>query len=282
MQPLLHSLEYPQLTLGRLPPMDTTSGLRLRVVVVCRHHVHSSFTSMTSWRAYLHTVQCDCRTLYCSGCFCGNICEQSLRMRCPGVVCQQGDWKLSWGAIAKGKEYGYIPDVDYPHSACTALLPPAGDRNHKKRNSSSGVVSEELPWGQVGDDDLDVVDTWSKTEMLPAAPPTPPPFPRPGSCKSKEHPCLFNIVSKRAPLLLSPDPQGSLSTLPDTLFCSCHSLCLSWTNVMGRAVVHGQHCDVSRRRIRWNQPTRLLLILRLLQGCNKSWRDTPPNATQAV
>ena len=118
-------------------------------------------------------------------------------------MCQQGDWKLSWGAIAKGPEYGYIPDIDYPHSACTALLPPTGDTNHKKSNSSSEVLSEELRWAQVAD--LDVVNRRPETETLLAAPPTPPPFPSPGSCSSKEHPCLFNIVSKQAPQLVLPD-----------------------------------------------------------------------------
>lgn len=58
-------------------------------------------------------------------------------------------------------------------------------------------MSEELPWGQVGDADLDVMNTRAETEQMLAAPAPPPPFPQPGSCKSKEHPCLFNIVSER-------------------------------------------------------------------------------------
>lgn len=57
-QPLLRWLASPRLTPAQLPPMDTTSGLPLRVAAVYHHREPSSSTSSMSWERFLHTAQC--------------------------------------------------------------------------------------------------------------------------------------------------------------------------------------------------------------------------------
>lgn len=126
---------------------------------------------------------------------------------------RSGDWKISWGGIAKGAEYGYIADRDYPHARCTALLPPTG------ATSDDGLASKThlqhlVPWGWQPnlshDEDLvsesaasdivaDVVTANGDQNKVTAAAAglAPPPFPQPGCCKTKDSPCLFNIVSRR-------------------------------------------------------------------------------------
>ena len=77
---------------------------------------------------------------------------------------RSGDWKISWGGIAKGQEFGYIPDIDYKKAACTALLPPTGV-------TSDASVEQQLqlqlqPWGQVDDEDIeDSEDTGRQLEV---------------------------------------------------------------------------------------------------------------------
>jgi hypothetical protein len=70
---------------------------------------------------------------------------------------RSGDWKISWGGIAKGQEFGYIPDIDYKKAACTALLPATG--------VTSDASVELQPWGQVADADIEDSDTGRQPEV---------------------------------------------------------------------------------------------------------------------
>eukprot|EP01052_Picozoa_sp_SAG31_P012700 SAG31_NODE_748_length_12390_cov_6.306484_4_plen_147_part_00 len=93
---------------------------------------------------------------------------------------RSGDWKLSWGKVGESR---YIPDVDYPHARCTALLPP-----HPASAETAGAEEAHLlPWRHPEDRDLPATGG--------AAAPTGSGFgPKPPSpCPTKDEPCLFNV-----------------------------------------------------------------------------------------
>ena len=108
---------------------------------------------------------------------------------------RSGDWKISWGAIAKGPGYGYIADVDYPHARCTALLPPTTGAATEDSRASEAQQLHLPPWGWQSTPDLKNMTGGQEEDEASVVAGPPPPFPQPGCCKTANAPCLFNIVS---------------------------------------------------------------------------------------